>query len=78
MAIMAEIIFSAVSAAVMTAVYCHTDHPKMYAFINTAAGLAVLIAESFLSGGTFGYFAAALAAVFGMPGALLHILLGML
>lgn len=75
---MAEIIFVVISAAVMTAFYCRTEHPKMYAFLNTAAGLAVLTAESFLSGNMFGSFGAALAAVFGMPGAALHIMLGML
>ncbi len=75
---MAEIILICIAALIMAAVYSGSRHPKMYAFINTAAGVLSLAASEMLFSGNLNginYYNTALSAILGVPGTLLHALI---
>ncbi len=71
------IIFLAAAALLMTELYARTRRPKLYAVLNSAAGIAVLLGVSSAMGTQIqvSWFGAGLSAVLGVPGAALYLLL---
>ena len=66
------------AALIMTLVYSRTRHPVLYAFIGTAAGCCTLVLmKTFLGGSdtSVSFLSAAAAAIFGVPGAVLSMVL---
>lgn len=78
---MYEIAALCVTAVIMALMYVRTQHPVMYAAINTLAGAASLVAcEMLYSGGVEGItpYNAALSVILGVPGTITHRLLEMM
>ena len=75
---MAEIILVCTAAIIMAVIYSRSRCPKLYAFINTAAGVISLAACEMLFAGNLDgidIWDTALSAVLGIPGTMLHALL---
>lgn len=71
------VIFLAAAALLMTELYARTRRPKLYAVLNSTAGIAVLLGFSAVMGAQIkvSWFGAGLSAVLGVPGAALYLLL---
>lgn len=71
---MAEWIFLAAAALLVTELYARTRRPKRYAVLNGLLGVAALLGAAFLFGESAAVspFGAALSAVLGVPGAALY------
>lgn len=69
---MAEIMILVVLGLIITEVYARTRRPKLYAFINTAVGIASLVLFQ-VSGGIINItaFNSAFSAILGIPGTVL-------
>ncbi len=75
---MAEIILICVAAVVMAVIYSRSECPKLYAFLNTAAGVLSLTACEMLFKGnleSIDIWDTALSVILGVPGTMLHALL---
>ena len=75
---MSEIILICVSAVIVAVIYSRSRCPKLYALINTAAGILSLAAcEMLFTGNLNGIdiWDTALSAILGVPGTMLHALL---
>lgn len=78
---MAEITVIFVAAVIMAMLYRRTSRPKLYAFINTAAGMISLVAsEIIFDGGVDGitYYNMAVSVILGIPGTITHRLIEMM
>ncbi len=76
---MAQTIFICVLAVIMAEVYVRTRHPKIYALLNSAAGIAGMILLRYFTAGIWEItpYNSALSAVLGIPGALLFYISGL-
>lgn len=74
---MAEWIFLAAAALIVTELYARTKHPKRSAVLNGLLGIAALLGSALLLGEapSASPYSAALSAVLGVPGAALYRLL---
>lgn len=74
---MAEIISLCVMGAIMCEIYARTKRPKLYAFLNTAAGAGSLFLWQFFSDCVcINNFNSAVSGILGIPGVILCALLG--
>lgn len=75
---MVEIIVLSVLAVIVTEVYAHTRHPKLFAFFNSAAGVGGMLLSQYLTTGGFTVtmYNSALSAILGIPGAVLIYIAG--
>ncbi|MCM1333830.1 MAG: hypothetical protein NC084_09520 [Bacteroides sp.] len=71
---MAEWIFLAATALIVTELYARTKRPKRYAVLNGLLGVAALLGFALLTedAPTVNSFGAALSAILGVPGAALY------
>ncbi len=69
------IIFLVLTALLMISVYMRTRKPKLFAAVNSAAGIALFAAVKLFTAGTFTFSAgsAGICAILGVPGAFLYI-----
>ncbi len=76
---MAEIVILGVLAVFMGEIYARTKRPKLYAFLNTAAGAgSLLLSQYFLNGSVcVNNYSCAISGILGIPGVILVSLLGM-
>ncbi len=78
---MTETVLLIVSAFIIARLYGRTEHPKLYAFLGTAGGVLTLVGGELLirrSLAGINICNAALAVLLGIPGTLVHLLLGIL
>lgn len=70
---MAEILILCGLALIMSQIYSRTKKPKLYALLNTSAGVGVLLlARILINGGIcINNFSCALSGILGVPGAIL-------
>lgn len=74
---MAEIVILCVMGVIMCEVYSRTKHPKLYALLNTAAGVGSLFLWQFFSDCVcINNFNSAVSGILGIPGVILCALLG--
>ena len=76
---MAEIAVFCVLALIITEIYARTKHPKLYAFINSVLGIAVMLSTQFFGSGTLCVtpYNSAFSAILGVPGALALFIIGL-
>ena len=70
-----------IAALIMTLIYSRTRHPVLYCFLNTLAGCCALILMKTVFTGSaenISFLSASAAAVLGVPGALLGMILPLL
>lgn len=75
---MVEIVILGISALFMSEIYSRTRRPKLYAFLNTAAGAGALLLSQLAVNGEIciNNYSCALSGILGVPGAVLVMLLG--
>lgn len=75
---MGQAIFLCVIAVIVAEVYARTRHPKIYALLNSAAGVAIMLLLRHFTAGVWEItpYNSALSAVLGIPGALLIYIVG--
>lgn len=75
---MAEIIAVCIIGVIMCEIYARTKRPKLYAFLNTAAGAGSLILWQFISADSIciNNFNSAVSGILGIPGVILCAVLG--
>lgn len=76
---MAEIVILCVLALIMSEIYSRTSRPKLYAFLNTAAGAGSLLLSQLMINGSIcvNNYSCAFSAILGIPGTVLVSLLQM-
>lgn len=74
---MAEILILCAFGAIVTEIYVRTRRPKLYAFLNSAAGIGSMLLIQYITEGGFAVNAynSALSAILGVPGGVLLFIL---
>ncbi len=70
---MVEAVILCALALIMGEIYTRTKHPKLYALLNTAAGVGCMLLAQFCLNGTIrvNSFNGAVSGILGVPGAIL-------
>ena len=76
---MAEIVILCLMALVMGEIYIRTKHPKLYAFLNTAAGAGGILLVQMITKSEICVtgFNTAISGILGIPGAVLCVIMEM-
>lgn len=70
---MAEILILCALGVIVAEIYARTRRPKLYAFLNSAAGVGSMLLVQYMTGNGFlvNAYSSALSAILGVPGAAL-------
>lgn len=69
---MAQILVLCTFGVIVTEIYIRTRRPKLYAFLNSAAGVGTMLLMQYIAGGfAVNAYNSALSAILGIPGAVL-------